>query len=610
MSYSCRLYKNTGFDTTNIPDSIGLLNSIGQPFDVPALDILQERNLSTIRVKARWDTVKDVDYCMLYNNSGAVWLYAVTNIIMENTDTASLSVVVDMINSVGGAANLQIIDGITERVHVSDDSYGKWDEDDVLLNPTQVMDIETEWKTVSGKGPTVVESTLNVGATVNGRAKTYEDPNSPDITVSVPEAKPAHATKFVYANEKFNKPGTMLFPVEYDGETDHPNNVQLTLNRNNLAALRSLGLDQAIVNQVKIPAAYVHFDNPMSIQEIDNEGNPVSDSGVFYQTVTGLRGNFDLDEIPYVLHDGVKNIRLNYSQRESYGLITCSGSSAEFEPAAIYGDGTFPKITWEADPHTDGAPYFRYKTVNGDNSAKGFWRNCLKGLPWKQVPLIFTTKSGTLLETQKFINHQNLSGGAAQISQANGVWGMISSLIPGLMQTSGGPQEEAWLQGIDAGIGKTGGAYFSPSLKADTAVSAGNLLANKMMYQEQRRSELYDFVTSQNAVVPTVNFPYNSEMIRDEMGNGVLAYRYKYKNDDLARIDKLLTMYGYKVTKPLETSDFTNRQFFNFVQAKNVAVTGHAAWINTEIKNQLAAGVRVWHTKPDASKYVSGNPIV
>ena len=127
MSYSCTLYKNTGFNATNIPDSINILNQC-QHFSVPALDVMQERNLNTIKVKTTWDNVKDVDYCILGS-----WVYAVVDINMQATDVAALSVIPDYINSTGGVRALHILDGITERIHIADDSYGKYDEEDPLM---------------------------------------------------------------------------------------------------------------------------------------------------------------------------------------------------------------------------------------------------------------------------------------------------------------------------------------------------------------------------------------------------------------------------------------------------------------------------------------------
>ena len=67
-------------------------------------------------------------------------------------------------------------------------------------------------------------------------------------------------------------------------------------------------------------------------------------------------------------------------------------------------------------------------------------------------------------------------------------------------------------------------------------------------------------------------------------------------------------MYGYKYAKPLEKSDFSNRQYFNFVSCQNATFGGNAKWINDGLAEQLRSGVRVWHVLPDISKYTD-NPV-
>jgi hypothetical protein len=105
-------------------------------------------------------------------------------------------------------------------------------------------------------------------------------------------------------------------------------------------------------------------------------------------------------------------------------------------------------------------------------------------------------------------------------------------------------------------------------------------------------------------------FP-RSETIRDLLGNGVRVYRYRFADSDVVKIDKILTMYGYKDTKPLEASDFTNRTKFNYVQASGISVSNNTMprWIREGIAMQLSIGVRIWHVKPDATAYTDGSNV-
>lgn len=128
-------------------------------------------------------------------------------------------------------------------------------------------------------------------------------------------------------------------------------------------------------------------------------------------------------------------------------------------------------------------------------------------------------------------------------------------------------------------------------------------------YKLTREKELQNYGFSQSVTVPEILFPYNSEFIRDFIGNGVYVYRYRYTDNDLTRIDKLLTMYGYKDTVALDASCFYQRTNFDYVRASGVSIGGNLPkWKKSIIADQLNAGVRVWHTKPSPT-YYTNNPI-
>ena len=104
-----------------------------------------------------------------------------------------------------------------------------------------------------------------------------------------------------------------------------------------------------------------------------------------------------------------------------------------------------------------------------------------------------------------------------------------------------------------------------------------------------------------------------SNVYMDLFGEGILLYRYKYSKADVKRIDKLLTMYGYKVTKELEKKDFTSRQYFNYIECSSLSVKAKGNYntiaVADGISKQLQVGTRLWHVKPDSSHYAN-NPIV
>ena len=179
MSYSCRIYKNSGFNSCNIPDSPELLERCSF-IDVPALQIMQERFLSSIRVKATWVNVKNGDYVKLYNTeTGSKWFYSIENIVMQAKDVAVLSVIPDYINSVGGVSGLKIVDGITERVHVSSDAFGEYTMQDPLTTPSEPLQVQKVWVQIASETNTIVESTVDIPWQMSGAdGVTFVDKNT------------------------------------------------------------------------------------------------------------------------------------------------------------------------------------------------------------------------------------------------------------------------------------------------------------------------------------------------------------------------------------------------------------------------------------------------
>ena len=69
-------------------------------------------------------------------------------------------------------------------------------------------------------------------------------------------------------------------------------------------------------------------------------------------------------------------------------------------------------------------------------------------------------------------------------------------------------------------------------------------------------------------------------------------------------------MFGYATEKPIEVTDFTNRRYFNFVQATGVNIkSSQGLRFRQGACAQLESGVRVWHVLPDNAYFARANPI-
>ena len=191
MSYTCRLFLNTGFNSVNIPYSPSLVEN-ALHIDPPALQILQDGGaLTHIDVKVTgFSQVENVDYAKV-----GKYYYFVDGgeIVMLNADTARIPLYMDFLTSLGGVAaivsgSIKILDGITSRVHVSDDAYGKWCEVDPYMAPAKPLKIQKELLSGSDNYACVVKSTLDLSAmgTATGKVgTTYEDAVTGE-TVTVP----------------------------------------------------------------------------------------------------------------------------------------------------------------------------------------------------------------------------------------------------------------------------------------------------------------------------------------------------------------------------------------------------------------------------------------
>ena len=551
MSYNCTLFKNTGFNAVNIPDSPALLASVGSPVTVPALEILQERFLSSIRVKATWATVEDVDYCKVGD-----FYYMVDGVHMLNGDTAELALLPDFITSAGGPGALTFIDGLTERVHVSNDTYGKYNEYDELMAPAEPLHLD-KYTIVPGDTFTdLIESTVELSAVgASQDALTYTDTVSGE-TVTVPQNVP------ITAPTDFTIGGSSV-----TGFTAIFNGTDATI-KEGVQRARSLGAESAIIAHYKLPTAY---------------GTPSGSLGWFGQ----IDGKDISQSINLPFRYGSytpNNLKVLYSDFTKYGLLSVAGNKVEFDPADIYDGGTSPTLRIVTDPRADGKPYFRYKTYLGDNSLNMFFTNSVAGANWEQVPLIYTEKSGGAIDRLEFEASQSEDLKRAYQEASSQIFGSMGQGISSGMH--GGP------------VGALAGGI--------SGVITGGMSAIQVAreYEDRARMETLKYATGSLIIKPDLQFPYNANTLRESLGNGVVCYRYCYSENDLKRVDKILTMYGYKHCKAVESTDFTGRQYFNYVKAHGVEVTGSIPrWWCEGISAQLNAGTRVWHVAPSPSYY-------
>lgn len=609
--YAVTGYLHTGYNADNYPENAAQLAQ----FDTVAIDtvdLVQNVNLQTIRVTGSFDTLKAIDYIQV----GDRYYRAYAAPSADADDVFTLTLQYDPITSNGGFSALEFSDGVTVRHTTADDDMFEYTESDPYTAPAQPLDVVSGGMKFTGSelAAIAVESTLlldTIGGwfdddgNFTGKGITYTDTADSSYKVTTPYT-PGVNVKTSYligynANTNVSEaetpsPATALYATFV---VDGTSAVEKTKITRALGAVRSLAVEGSVLNQIAYPAQFITIPHEVGDGLIlgVNGKDQYEDSGLDFDQYT----------------DEIHNNRVKYGEYNKYGLMTAKGDKGEFLPEQIgeIGD-TSPIVRSIADPRPDGRPYFRYQKYLGDTSFNGFWVSCLQGLEWQNVPLVYTSASGSYQTRATFLNNYLQQSSDKFYADQNQLYDDISRVvnaIPNAANTAlGASAMQPTLAGINA-IGAVGNLAMNATL--NTAQSLTRSEQRQINYELSRKRALQEYAFSQNIVKPDLMFPFNANVIRDFIGNGVFAYRYKYKAADALRVDRLLTMYGYRDTRRLTTDMFSARQYFDYVQATGVAVSNLniPLWERDAIADILNGGVRVWHTAVNTNRYQLGNPI-
>lgn len=603
------IYSGTKFSPTNPPDSPSIITNNYVGVTLPQLDILQEV-IGEISVKATWQQIQDADILSLYNTvTGDTWWYYIISVpVMTSIDVAKLSIQIDGILSVGGFSALNIIGGITIRHHVVDDNFGEYTEPDPLLicREPLILELNDNWSFSDYDHVyTIMESTVNLadmGQGTNPPSEKWVDPNDSTIEVIVPKTLPVtsptdfSAKQYNTADIDIPSPGTGFFVSTVDGTA-------LSIIQTGSARCRDISAESAIVSQYQVP------DKMVSIAYNVGTG--------LITKITGRTSTSpdNINHLPYDFSGAgytVRNKRLLYGDLCKYGIITTDGNMALYNPEEIYdfNGSTYPTLIFVTDPRPSGRPYFRFEYYNREQGqGDAFWINCLPGAPWRQVPLIYNTPSGVELTNnrymlqsssiyQQYMNTRFQEQTKILTDEMQDRVGGVTGFIKGIGQIFSGEGDPF------TGLGKN---FISSGVATEVADERRNLRENA--YYLDMASGLAENAIANNVVVPTIQLPGDTKILRDIKGNGCLVYRYHPSQADIERQDKILTMYGYKDSTILETSFFNNRQKFNYIQATGVEIGNDIpSWHKAIIAQQFLQGMRIWHVLPDTSHYAN-NPV-
>lgn len=654
MTYMAEIYKNTGFNSANIPDSIGLIRASQEPIKATTLNIVQNRFINSITIKTTFNEIKDADYCILYTDINEdLFCYFVTGVVMNNSDTATLGLSPDVLTSVG-IKNLTFLDGITERHHVTDDTFAKYTEEDPLLNCCEPLENITCFDFIDIV-PTEEDGTkdtscvrlcktsvdlhyldeLNKSNDLGCKrfSSTWDDASGETFTASVDvpvtpslnkETITTYDIQSLYANFRDNN--TATFDIDSE-EIPIAQGIQRA---------RDLGTESAILAQYQIPKIYCNYSN----YKFDNssEDNDSTQSPYYYHIALS---NDKIDIIPrkndtdtaidFEYDTTVINKRVLYGKVNSYKITTAAGNSLEFLPEDLYNDVTphRPRLIVYADLRPTGCPYFKFKYFKGDENN---FINTVAGAQWQNVPLTFNQQSGTILntynaDTQRYLQLANraVERASERLKVSNDMGNSINNVIN---MTSGAFSSTAipfQYNSIDFSgtnpqiVNNTGYENVTSLNSSGMSLPLLNILSNKRAqqirefssaenFQKNLEGNLMNFYYSQLNVVPEINFNFTNDLVRDYVFNGCLVTRIRPSDADLKRQDRLLEMFGYKHTDTIKQDYFFNRQKFNYILAHGISLANNIPqYLKNLIEAQLSNGVRVWHVLPDEQFYTPGN---
>lgn len=595
-----RLYQNTGFDIINAPAVPSLLDSFSY-VDIPAINALQITRLSSVCIKATEDQVTNADYCRISDGTNSAY-YAVTDYHMEKPDTCTLSIVMDNMLTAGGVTNTNwdVLDGITERHHIAtaDDTLFAYVEEDPYLIPSKPLGIRYEQAyegkaTNSNDSHTITEATVpldRIGdTTITPEAVAYETTNGEKCVVPKLPKLITHSKAAMYDEILGSTPITTMNPG-----TGYFNALAQDI-QEGIARVRNLGIESgSIIAQVIIPNEYIDTNKTSYHDTIPSEIDTITGKKDIGHT---LSANFDF------VYGSVQNKRVYAGICNKYGILAIgSGNSVEFNPEDIYGTGdSQPSVGIIVDPRPSGKPYFRYVKYKGTTS--NFFLNCIAGLNWQNVPLLYTDKSGSEIDTIRFNTEQSIKNQNMEVQIGQKMWDMVNPF---------NNKQQSILKSLGSNISEIFGAGVATVGGLTGAMDTGQMAMGSELYDIGRKrqnaaaQELQEFNINQNIVAPQLMFP-RSEGLRDFLGNGCYAYRYYLEASDLAKFDKILTMYGYRITEPLTKDMFNVRSKFNYIKAQGVSIGGSLPkWLREGMAQELSIGKRFWKVAPDKTIYTNG----
>lgn len=665
LNYTLTVYKNTGFNGLDIPQSPAVLENATKQTYNDVYYLREDIDLPQIQVNDNYHNLADVDYVKLTSNdvgSPSYYYFAIPHAMAGGTTRLALQL--DALTTMGGAGNLDYISGWQERGHIakSEDALFEniapedWSPSQPLKN-SQYQYVNTDGGVTGVVHPAndlqIIITNIDLIALgkyiASGVPKNIIevikggtiDPNNQDLIdelMYIPKISSSeHHTVFrmmsgTEGSSSLINMDSLTIPNTCAYDVTNP------IVRNGLDLLFSCGQLQ-LQGSYTIPKEYII--QSLSGTDMTYQGSVGSPREGQYIEITGNLSFATISALPFEYTEGQytpKNKKV-FSMFRSYTLTNPASGSMITLP--VYelkkGNNTAPVVRSWSDPTSTGKPNAKFDT---DLSANVPFSDVVSGSNWINNQLLMEGASGSLWNNlNASLNQQSIQRGFeqemynAQVSLANaGMQDLALTRQKYTEQANFAVKTGASVAGLFAGGagGKLGAGVAVASIGnlATAGMAQENMYLNQAIAQQQLENQMNQIVENAKFSEQAYEQNVNENRVGLLKSNGVVAptpyftpepnlamygynkfviYETKLQENDLKSLDDYFQRYGYNgIHRKLEQACFNCRQYYCYVQAFDVnikAVVSYGLRIRNRAIGQLNGGVRVWKVLPDAQYY-------
>lgn len=613
--YNVRLYYDTGFDRGNVPGNPELLDTADH-VDFNSIFQRQDLYLATIKLDAEWEQVRGADYArIMTDESSTPTYYVVDGVQMLTPRTAQLTLVLDPLLSCGGVDSIRVAGGWVVRSHVGsgeDDLFSN-----ILPEPWQpsnelkIIDIEeVHTKPIDSGNIELVNSTVDLSGMSEYTATVLTAASDPDSSITIPSLPALETDQFTTVScldEEYTLPSLATYRLRASGVSEA------------LSLARQIGVDSAIMGSYVIPLQDVTYTTTTGglITKLEGTTTTYSPGQKFKYSPTGT-GHTIQNNKTYALYQSFRVQSVS------------SGNLLEFKAQNLYNqDSPSSAPTWVvfSDPSPNGTVYCKPTWFEGYTSAKT--QNSVAGMPWLSTGLLLQGASGGALSVMNAYRQNNQINNSLEWSYTNQDISAITNFTSSVLSAVG--NLSTLTNGLTNGMtnymtnSSSNATNTSDIMKTTSGISGfvSNIAfgpiqaeaANMQNYDTARYQmgdNMFSAIQSGYITAPTVVSPVSVNM-SSYFGNSFLITQIGLAPNDMVRLDRFFTLYGYSQDKELEISDLNNRTVYNYIKTNGATYLTKYGTGNKTLMDAIGTmtdnGVRIWHTTmPSKSGFDITNP--